>query len=132
MERGNERWQKGKDARQTKIFFPEINLRRSKELRSLSRNNLSMAIRAITGHDFRRRHEGIVQGHPIGNCRLCQAGEESADHLVNRCPALTWKRMEVFAAPLGSQVTPKWQAKQLVAFLADPTISDLELPEREY
>ena len=125
----NERWKQGKDARQTRIFFPEINLKQSKELRKLSRDNLSMAIRAITGHDFRRRHESIVQGFNLGNCRLCQQGEESADHLVNKCPTLIWKRMESFASPLGSQVTPHWQPKQLVAFLSDPSISELELPE---
>ena len=48
----NERWQKGKDARQTKIFFPEINLKRSKELRSLSRNNLRLErLRDMTSVD---------------------------------------------------------------------------------
>lgn len=128
----NTRWKNGSDARQTKIFFPEICTKKAKEIRTLSRDKLSKTVRALTGHDFRRRHESIIKGNGEKTCRFCLQEEESSDHIVNRCPRLMWKRMEIFRIPLGSATTPHWRPKQLAAFLSDPTISEMETPDREY
>ena len=122
----------GKDARQTRIFFPTINLSKSAEIVKMTRNNIGMMVRAITGHDFRRRHESLVKGTLEGNCRLCGTEEETSDHIVNRCPRVANMRMEIFRTPMGADVTPHWKPEQLAAFLSDPTISEMEVPEREY
>ena len=127
----SDRWQNGKDARQTRLFFPDIDLKKSRELRKLTRENLSKAIRAITGHDFRRRHESLVSGVNLGNCRFCDQQEESSFHVVNQCPRLAWKRMEIFKTQLGATSNPGWQVRQLVAFLSYPSISEMETPSGE-
>ena len=126
------RWKKGKDARQTRIFFPTINLSKSKKIREMNRENIGNIIRAITGHDFRKRHEGLVRGVEASNCRFCHNEEETSSHIIDSCPRLAEKRMEIFKTSMGSKVTPTWQPEQLAAFLSDPTISEMEVPEWEY
>ena len=82
----NKRWSKGKDARQTKIYFPKIDLSKSAKIRKMNRTQIGQMIRAITGHDFRKRHEGLVRGIPVSNCRFCQTEEETSSHIINSCP----------------------------------------------
>ena len=89
-------------------------------------------VRALTGHDFRRRHEGLVKGVPTGNCRFCHTADESSDHIINHCPRLAEKRMDIFRTPMGTAVIPTWKPEQLAAFLSDPSISEMEAPDREY
>ena len=128
----NQRWKNGKDARQTRLFLPGIDKAKSRDIRKLSRENLSRVTRAITGHDFRRRHESLVTGNNLGLCRFCEQSEESSEHIVNHCPRLAWKRMAIFKTQLGSPINPGWQPKQLAAYLSDPSISEMETPTREY
>ena len=89
-------------------------------------------IRAISGHDFRKRHEGLVQGIVPSNCRFCGDEEETSSHVINNCPRLSKKRMDYFRTPMGTEVTPNWKPEQLAAFLSDPIISEMEVPEWEY
>ena len=128
----NRRWKNGKDARQTRIFFPQIDLSKSNKIRKMNRTTIGSVIRAITGHDFRKRHEGLVRGVPASNCRFCLKEEETSAHIINNCPRLAQKRMECFRTSFGSEVTPTWQPEQLAVFLSDPTISEMEVPEWEY
>ena len=128
----NERWVNGKDARQTRIFFPKVNLSKSAKIRQMDRMNISRVIRALTGHDFRKRHEGLVRGVEASNCRFCWQEEETSSHIINDCPRLAEMRMDKFKTSLGSKVTPTWQPEQLAAFLSDPSISEMEVPEWEY
>ena len=121
-----ERWRNGKDARQTLIFFPTLNLSKSKKIRKMDRKDISNMVRAITGHDFRRRHQALMEGEGVSACRLCGEEEESSSHLVDGCPRLAGKRMEVFGTPPGSAVSPIWNPEQLAAFLSDPLISEME------
>ena len=126
QEMWNQRWQTGKDARQTRIFFPSVDLSKSKKIRKMNRKDISNMVRAITGHDFRRRHQALMEGGGITTCRLCNEGEESSSHLVDYCPRLQGKRMEVFGTLPGSAVSPIWKPEQLAAFLSDPLISEME------
>ena len=132
IETWNKRWKEGTDARQTRIFFPEINLSKSTKLVKMDRETLGKLIRAISGHDFRKRHEGLVKGIAVSNCRFCDNEEESSHHIINRCPRLAEKRMEHFRTPMGTEVNPNWQPEQLAAFLSYPTISEMEAPDWEY
>ena len=56
----HERWSKRTDSRQTAIFFERPNPQKSKELIKLPKEQIAQMVRALSGHDFRRRHEGIV------------------------------------------------------------------------
>ena len=97
----------------------------------MSRDHLSRVVRAITGHDFRRKHEGLVNATQDTLCRFCEKETESSHHIVDNCPRLSQKRSFYFDRPLGLSITPDWEPKQLAAFLSDPTISEMEAPVRE-
>ena len=128
----NKRWMKGNDSRQTRLFFERIDLSKSQKITKLDRTNIGRMIRAITGHDFRKRHEGLVRGVEASNCRFCEREEETSSHIINDCPRLAEKRMDTFKTSMGSKVTPNWKPEQLAAFLSDPSISEMEVPEWEY
>ena len=97
----------------------------------MSRDHVSRIIRAITGHDFRKKHEGLISNSNDTNCRFCNASTESSSHIVFDCPRLLQKRSHYFKRPLGLSITPDWEPKQLAAFLLDPTISGMEAHTRE-
>ncbi len=84
----NEQWKNRKDCRQTRIVFPEINPKKGQEMRKLKRDTLSRMVRALTGHDFRNRHNSIVEQRDFCKCRLCQEGDENLDHLITECKEL--------------------------------------------
>ena len=98
----------------------------------MNRADLSRMIRAILGHDFRRRHKGLVEGVTRGNCTFWEEAEESSDHIINHCPRLAVRRANAFGMIYGLPAPPCWEPEQLAAFLLDQTISEMEAPEREY
>ena len=128
LRKWNESWKSRKDCRQTKIFFPEVDISKSAKFMKMSREHVSRIVRAITGHDFRRKHEGLVKNGGDTNCRFCREETESSSHIIIDCPRLALKRSHYFKRPLGLSITPDWEPKQLAAFLLDPTISEMEAP----
>ena len=127
----NDQWIKRTDCRQTKILLPEVDLRKSKVIMGMSRENVSRIVRAVTGHDFRRKHEGLVKASQNTLCRFCEEKAESSSHIILDCPRLASKRTHYFNRPLGLSITPNWEPKHLAAFLSDPIISEMEAPTRE-
>ena len=55
------RWSKRTDARQTLIFFPKLAPKKSEKLLKLSNETLGRAVRALSGHDFRSRHNAVLE-----------------------------------------------------------------------
>ena len=52
--------------------------------------------------------------------------------IIDSYLSLAEKWMQIFKTSMGSKVTPTWQPEQLAAFLSDPTISEMEVPDWEY
>ena len=102
----NEQWQKRRDCRQTKIFFPKVDLKKSRQIISMSREHISRMMLSITGHDFRRKHEGLVNNMTDTQCRFCHEATESSSHIINECPRLSDKRFHYLDRPLGLSITP--------------------------
>jgi hypothetical protein len=123
-----QRWENGPDARQTRIFFPKPDPKRAKALLALPQNQYSKAIRALTGHDFRRRHQGLVDMKNHGLCRLCDEEKETFDHLFHQCPGLMIQRTLSFNTLYGQPPDPDWAVTNLTRFLADNSISAMEDP----
>ena len=119
------RWDNRKDARQTSIFFPKINISKSKEIIQLNKDQISITIRALTGHDFRQRHNALVNADEPNRCRLCHEHEETPSHIILDCPSLTHTRAQIFQSYL-ADIRQHWKAKHLVAFLSVPSIAELE------
>jgi hypothetical protein len=100
-----------KEARQTKIFFPQVDARKSRDVYKLSRPACGKMIRYITGHAYLRRHQTIVYGSGDERCRFCREDPEEPQHLILSCPRLSRVRGECFLFPGG--VIPQEEASNL-------------------
>ena len=115
----NTRWKADPSCRQTRMWFPEVRPRMSAALMCDNREVLSMHILVISGHNFWRRQNFLVDSERVRRgklkedqlvppfCDLClhtmpQVGDASYDdflqtthHLFSECEALVTQRREV-------------------------------------
>lgn len=110
------RWVSRTDCRQTKIWFPAPNRSASAHLTKLGRQDLGLVAQFVTGHNWLRRHDSIVNPNADPLCRLCQEAEESAFHIIGECPALWRSRREIFKTDLLDE-KPEWKVTQLTRFI---------------
>ena len=121
----NNRWANRTDARQTGIFFPKIDLNKSIEITKQSKTNIGTLVRALTGHDFRKRHTNITDEIGDETCRFCKNEAESPAHIITECPSLLHHRARTFNS-YTADVCQIWTAKTLVEFLSAPSIAEME------
>jgi ribonuclease HI len=121
----NQRWFQQTKCRQTKLFYPEIDLKKSQELIQLPRDQLSRIIRITTGHNFMNRHKAIIDNSLTNKCRLCQQNKEDSEHIVAECEPLWRIRLEAFNHPFLDSPIP-WEAAQLNKFLKNRNVMNLE------
>ena len=121
----SKRWKDRSDARQTAILFPEIALKKSAKLLQLSKEALGKAVRALSGHDFRSRHNAVLEKQVPPPCSLCKQMEESPSHLILHCPKLIYFRAQTFGS-YTQNIVQSWTAHQVVTFVSDPLISETE------
>jgi ribonuclease HI len=123
----NLQWTTSPHYRQTKIFFPEVDIAKSNHLLRLNREHFGRAIRWLTGHCFLNRHNNLL--YPLETsdplCRLCNMDKETSSHIICLCEALSYVRyhhFQEFLLPLA----PIPYIKQLTSFLSDSRILTLE------
>ena len=80
----NSKWTENAAYRQTKLFYPVINPKKSKEVLKQNRKELSKYVRFITGHNFLNRHNLLVNPALDTSklCRNCGEEEETGDHII--------------------------------------------------
>jgi len=79
-------WENRPDCRQTKLWFPTPDPKKSKTLLAKSKPELGLLTRWITGHCFLARHQSLIHPEIDPNCTLCEHGEETPWHLFRECP----------------------------------------------
>ena len=124
----NQRWISSSEFRQTKIFFPALDRKKSSSLISLGRQDLGLLIQIITGHNNLKYHQSKID--PLqqdSSCRYCQWDEETAAHLVCSCPALWNSRLECFNDTFLEE-TPEWKLGQLLKFCSKTKMQELLNP----
>ena len=120
------RWKNRTDSRQTAIFFPKINLRKSQNIVKLHKNTIDLVVRAITGHDHRNRHTALLLGTGTEKCRFCNLEPETPSHIILTCPRLTQLRTATFKTPLANSIVQSWEVSQLTTFLTVEHIAAME------
>ena len=126
----NTTWSNYKEARQTKIFFPEVNVKMSLALLKKKRKELGILIQFFSGHNNLKYHKNLQEGtdNPE-SCRLCWEGEESSFHVIGECPAMQSIRWSIFHK-LTLSTKPSWKLKQIERFLRESPIGKM-LTERD-
>jgi ribonuclease HI len=90
-------WNSYTEARQTKIWFPKPDVKKSSILLKMDRYNLSQMVQFLTGHNKLKRHKNIQDRvDNFYSCRLCEEDEESSFHVIAECPAMQTHRSKVF------------------------------------
>lgn len=121
-------WWGRTDCRQTKQWFPSPLKSRSYDLlKKGNRKFLSGMVQLITGHNYLKRHEALVNDTEeleAALCRLCQEDEETSFHLVARCPALITARTQQFLDWKLDEPF-QWQVKTVLHFLRDSQLESL-------
>ena len=116
------------EARQTKIWFPKPNSKKSSVLLRVERNNLSRLLQFLTGHNKLKRHKNIQDGiTEPDSCRLCRQDEESSFHVIAECPAMQTLRTGVFKLPTPTTLPnpPEWTVSQVEKFLKVLPVGDM-------
>ena len=116
-------WQQREDCRQTRQWFPEVNLQASRTIAKMDRRELSTVVQVITGHNFMNRHSFLLGDTDEEECRLCLEDEESTFHVIAECPALWATRQQVFG--VHTLEAPLTWSTQMSIFLRGKTIGHL-------
>ena len=69
------------------------------------------------------------QYNPAIVCRLCHRHKERAVEIITTCEYLWDLRLRTFGSFTLSAITPQWTPRELLCFLADPRIAELEKDE---
>ena len=118
MKKWTKAWKSYDQARQTKIWFPIPNPKKSLQLLTRKRNDLGKLVQFFTGHNKLKRHKNIQNAvDDPHSCRLCYEDEESSFHVIAECPAMQTYRWEVFQCLTTLPNPPDWTVDQVEKFL---------------
>ena len=95
----NARWTSASTARQSRIFWPTIDEKRSKLLLRSDRDEYGAFIRLFTGHNNLNRHKSLTGETEDDTCRLCQEDVESSEHLLCNCIDIAVGRQRAIGQP---------------------------------
>ena len=143
-------WNMTPSCRQSKMWFPDgPRPGFAFEILHLPRVVCSQVIHFVTGHNFLRRHQAIIEleellqlekyeglgqdedfhdaMEPIAKCSLCGQKEESSYHIMTKCPKLISARIGVFGR---EKILPPYTyipVYKLVSYLRDVKLKSLEM-----
>ena len=143
-------WNMDPSCRQTKDWCPHgPRPRFAFDILHLPRPICSQIIHFVTGHNFLRRHQALIESEelkrleskaglgddeefheamePIATCSLCGQDEESSYHIMTECPILANIRISVFGK---EDILPPYDnipVYKLVSYLKDVKMKSLEM-----
>ena len=84
-------------AKQTKIFFPTPNAKKTSKLLQLDRISLGLMVKFLIGRNRLNRHTNLQTNViDLYFCRFCLEEEESSFYVIAECPALKPYRFVAF------------------------------------
>jgi hypothetical protein len=118
-------WTDRPDCRQTKLWLPEPNRKLSRDILRLDRKTLSIIVQLITGHNYMNYHQAKTDPSVDPECRFCLEDDESSQHIVAECPALSYARITHLGSTFLELKTLDWSVKQVISFLRESHIDRL-------
>jgi ribonuclease HI len=121
-------WTSRLDCRQTRQFCPRPDKNRAKALFGKNRRDFSAIIRFLTGHNFMKRHQGLIafnNGEVIDNtCTKCGDQPESSWHVLMECDGYHELRVKKFNFGILEKVPENHD--KIFNFILSPEIRRLE------
>ena len=131
----NELWKQEDTCRQTKHFFPVLRPVFSNQVVNSNRRDYSALVQVITGHNYMARHQyiidtkkrnkGLIIGRPP-TCTLCKQGEQSSQHILGECGALSQLRFKHFNTYYLTPPFVNLKRYALLGFLKESHIAELQ------
>ena len=122
----NSRWIASKDCRQTKIWFPVVNIKKSNHLLNLKRRDLGHMVQFITGHNRLNYQQNKIDPSVNPFCRFCLQEKEESWHLIGKCPYFRPSRRDIFKSDfLDLKPNPEWQVWQLKRFIQKKELKEM-------
>ena len=119
-----ELWETEDRFRQTKLWFPKLDLTASKSLLTHDRVTYGHLVQLITGHNYLNYHQNNMSRINSPLCRFCDDEDETSWHITADCPRYHQIRMCItghYNIPLS--------LRQLPAFLRESNIGELLAPK---
>jgi ribonuclease HI len=114
------RWKGTAEARQTKIFFTEPNMKLTQKLLNYDKSTCAKLFRWVSGHSFHRYHNNLLHPEKFTNpqCRACDNAKEETSHLFAYCPGLAPIRSRILGVPTLNE-NFEWKPQQLLAMIKE-------------
>ena len=111
----------------TRIFFPRMEPKYSKQILKLSRHDLKLLVEIITGHNNLKTFSTKIQ--PLTNtlCSLCNSMPETVIHLMTECPQLSNERLDLKLA----RFNPSLSTDEALAWSLPLTQEFCKLPQTQ-
>ena len=129
------RWKNISKHDASKFFITGPDKQKAKHLLNLSRSDLMMITRAISGQNFLAYHQSKIDFTISKTCRLCEEEDETFIHLLTDCPRHELTRRDIFLDETPQSGKP-WSIRKLLHFIFTPAIFQMltskeGLPEKE-
>ena len=113
----------------TKLFFPIMDPKRSKNLLKMNRLRLKKMVEIITGHNNFRAFSTKIKKLDDISCRFCKTQDnENVDHLLHRCTYFKQYRNETklkYHLPLTNNEQLNWSIPLIENFFDIPELSNI-------
>ena len=61
----------------------------------MTKESISKVTHMITGHNYLKYFQNVIEEIDDPTCRLCREDSESSIHILDKCPMLSHKRMKI-------------------------------------
>ena len=78
----------------------------------------------VTGHNFLRYHQNLINNDINPLCRMCCEADETSYHIVCKCPAFWKLRADVFKT-YETIDNLEWSGRQVLKLVSNPQLASL-------
>ena len=116
------------ECRQTKLWFPNgPRPKFSFSILRLPRVACGQMIQFLTGHNYLKKHQAIIDKSEDKTCSFCGSGEESSEHIMSICNKFATLRHLLFNDPYPAPPYTDLPFEAVVDFLKMANVNTLEL-----
>ena len=90
-----DKWRALAKCRQTKLFYPQPDEAKHRQVKQFSRKELKLYIQAVTGQNNLNYLNSLITRDYTSLCRFCEEEDETFAHIVAECPVFMHDRVRL-------------------------------------